>query len=114
MKRVYVAGPFRSDSTLGTFDNMRAGFDACEAVDNLGHASFCPWLDYTFALRHKVDVTRLQARCMAWLEAADAVYMAPNWARSEGARAEHERARELKIPVFHSIKELAKWPKEAE
>lgn len=110
MKRVYVAGAYSSDNVLGVLTNMQKGMRLSTEVFLAGYAPFCPWLDhhYTFMLREGESITLQQYYdySMAWLESSAAVILVPGWENSHGTKKELQRAAELNIPVFHSLRDL--------
>jgi len=111
-KRVCIIGPYRADNVLGILDNIREGIRWSIKVFLAGHAPFCPWLDFLFQLLllpgEKLTVADYQERSMAWLEVSDVVFAIPGWERSEGARAETERASRLGIRIVYGDISLIK------
>lgn len=110
MRKIYIAGAYSADNVIGVLDNMRRGMRAGAEILLAGFAPFCPWTDYHFQLMlregEKLAVEDYYRYSLAWLEACDAVFVLPNSENSKGAQAEIKRAKELKMPVFHSIKKL--------
>lgn len=110
IKCVYVAGSYSADNVLQVFNNMRIGIRASMDVLFNGYAPFVPWLDYQFQLMLRDDeiltVQDFYNYSMAWLEKSDAVFVLPNSDKSIGTQREIERAKELKIPIVYSLKEL--------
>lgn len=110
MKCVYVAGPYSSDNVMGVLENMRKGMRMATKVFLAGFAPFCPWIDYHFALMVRGDerltVDQYYQYSMAWLERSDAVLVLPGSERSRGTQAELQRARELGIPIYHTLDDL--------
>jgi hypothetical protein len=113
MKRVYVAGPFSADNVIDVLDNMRRGMRLCTEVMLAGCAPFCPWFDYHFQLMLRgtehLTVNDYYDYSTAWLKASDAVLRLPGWEDSKGAWAEIAQAREMNIPVFDTVDDLAAW-----
>ena len=107
MKRVYIAGPYNGDNILDCLDHIRVGIKTACVLIKMGYAPFCPFLDYQYRIMDS-DITRemYQAQSMVWLEASQAVLLLPGWEKSKGSLAEIRRAKELKIPVFHSFEDL--------
>jgi hypothetical protein len=105
--RVYVAGAYSSDNVIGVLDNMREGMRWSTEVLLRGHAPFCPWIDFHFQLmlRPGEVLTTLDyyRYSLAWLEAAEVVFVIPGWEQSKGTLAEIARAEELGIPVVYRI-----------
>lgn len=96
--RVYVAGPY----TLGDrSENVRKAMLATDRLIASGHEPFCPLLfhfqDLAFP-RPWQDWIRVD---LAWLPFAEALIRLPG--ESEGADIEVARARELGIPIIHSV-----------
>jgi hypothetical protein len=110
MKRVYVAGAYSASNVLQVFENMRKGIQLTIQVWQAGYAPFCPWLDYQFNIsRHNEDKPNVQNfydYSMAWLEVSNAVLVVPDSEASVGTQKEIERAKELGIPVFHTMADL--------
>jgi len=86
---------------------MRRGIQMAIEVLRAGFAPFCPWTDYHYRLMSE-GVTRemYHAQSIAWLEASDAVLVLENSEDSAGTQKEIARARELGIPVYHSLSQL--------
>jgi hypothetical protein len=110
MKRVYICGAYSADSTIRTLDNIRKGMRAGLEVLLAGFAPFVPWSDhqFQFMLREgeQLTVKHYQDYSMAWLEASEVVLVLPDSEESKGTQAEIKRARELFIPVYHSLEQL--------
>lgn len=110
--RVYVAGPYSADNVLGVLQNIGRGERVCAELFHNGLAPFCPWHDKTYAmdaLCQGENVAAFRDHSMAWLEAAQAVFVLPGWEQSEGTKAEMLRAKEIGIPVFLDMLRLWKW-----
>lgn len=105
--RVYVAGRYSDSNIIGCLNNIHDGIRASVEVLKLGHACFCPWLDYQFQFFDKsLTVEDYYRYSMAWLEVSDCVLVIPNYENSKGTLAEIERAVELDIPIYYSIVDL--------
>ena len=46
------------------------------------------------------------AYSMNWLEKCDAILVMPKYRKSEGTKAEIERAKELDMPIFYRLEDL--------
>lgn len=99
--RAYVAGPYRSPSERGLFENIHRARLLAEFLWVRGLAVFCPHLNTAF-MGGIVTDTDFIAGDLAWLECADLVVMVPGWQRSEGARAEYGYAIERGITVVEA------------
>lgn len=110
MKRIYVAGAYSADNVISVLNNMRRGIRLATKVLLNGYAPFAPWLDYQFQFILRDDeiltLDDYYNYSLAWLEVADAVLVVPGSENSKGTQAEITKAKELKIPVYYSLKEL--------
>lgn len=98
--RIYVAGRYSDSNIIGCLNNIHDGIKASVEVLKMGHACFCPWLDYQFQFFDKtLTVEDYYRYSMAWLEVSDEVWVLKNSENSKGTQAEIERANELNIPV---------------
>lgn len=110
MKRVYVAGPYNAPDVIGVLRNMRVGIKACvKLLQEYNVAPFCPWIDYQFSLQEEIPLEKYWEYSMAWLLAADAVYLLPYWWKSPGSIQEIEEAKANGIPVFEDMGALEDW-----
>ena len=113
MRRVYVAGAYSDNNVIGVLTNMRLGMRASTEVFLAGFAPFSPWLDYHFVLQlqgdEQITVEDFYEYSLAWLRAADVVYVLPDWEQSKGTRAEIAEAERHGIPVVYSMEELKQW-----
>lgn len=110
MKIVYVAGPFRGPNSWAIEQNIRRAETLALDVWNMGAACVCPHTNTRFYQGAAPDEVWLRGD-LAILRKCDAILMAPNWEQSEGAKAEYEFARELKLPIFyyHNLPALQSW-----
>ena len=112
MKRVYVAGAYSSDKTMGVFNNMRRGMRASTEVFLAGFFPFCPWLDFHFILmlreNEELTIEQYYEYGIAWLEVSDAILVLPNSEHSRGTKLEMAKAMSLGIPVYYSLEELCR------
>ena len=115
IKRIYVAGAIRPYATEhpveGYWSNIRRGIRAALEVLEAGFYPYCPFLDYSYYIFEpvnglKVTEKLLKGQDFPWLEICDAVLVLPRYRKSEGTKAEIERARECKIPVFYNLDDL--------
>ena len=109
MKKVYVAGPYSADNIIQVLSNIRNGIETAVGLIHLGHAVFCPHLDFLFALvmgGESLTKEQFQANSMAWVEVSDVVYVMPGSEKSNGVKREVERAQSLKIPVVYEARDI--------
>jgi hypothetical protein len=113
MKLVFVAGPYRHTTEWGVWQNIRRAEDLALELWLLGLSVICPHKNTAMFggaapddvwLKGSLEVVR---RC-------DAVVCTGDWKQSIGARGEVELAREIGLPVFHSIDEVKDWLKSPE
>lgn len=119
MIKVYVAGPYNSDTTIETLRNIKKGIQtAARLLSYYKVAVFCPWLDFEFVFQESLDgeipVDLLQKNSMEWLKVSDAIFLVWGWEESEGTKEEIKIARSLGIPVFEREEELVDWILEQE
>jgi hypothetical protein len=110
INRVYVAGKYSADNVLDVLRNIGRGEKACAHLFDMGFAPFCPWSDKVYVTSNPdglFTVEQFKNQSMAWLEVSDAVLVLPGYEESKGTLAEIARAKELGIPVFYSVGELA-------
>jgi hypothetical protein len=112
MKVVFVSGPFSADTKAGCEANIvrseQLGFEvgaagAAPIVPNSIGRTWDGVPSYEFWIEATKEILR---RC-------DALITVPGWEKSSGARGEVALAKELGIPVFHSIENLKAWLKYA-
>jgi len=100
--RVYVAGPLTKGDQ---FANVRTAVLAGEELRAAGFLAFVPHLLTLWHLiTGSLDYEAAMAWCLGWLATCHAVLRLPG--ESSGADREVARARELGIPVYHSVAEL--------
>lgn len=105
---IYIAGPISVGDYLA---NIGSGIDVGERVARMGLVPFIPHLDILWLLRHPKKKTweeRLQYDEQVILR-CDAIIRIPG--ESRGADREEAFAKRHRIPVFHHMKDLAKWAK---
>jgi len=101
-KRIYVAGAYSADNVMQVFKNMSHGIEISTQLLKLGFAPFCPWLDFQFAINDpNLTIDDFYEYSLAWMEAADFLYVLVGWENSKGTINEIARAKELQIPVLY-------------
>jgi len=110
MKRVYVAGPYSDNNVISILDNIRRGMRTSTEVMLAGYSPFCPWLDFHYQLMlrpgERLTVDDFYRYSLDWHEVSDGMLVLPNHEKSKGTLREIGLAKELNIPVFHSLEEL--------
>jgi nucleoside 2-deoxyribosyltransferase len=113
MKRIYLAGPYSSNTVIGALENIRAGQRMATKLLLQGFAVFTPWLDFQLFLQlregESISLETIQAHSMAWLRAADALFVLKGFQTSKGTLAEMQEAYHLDIPVFFNEYDLREW-----
>ena len=116
---VFLLGPITPTGRFGTspvwelVSNLRQFFTAEAALINEGVAVVNPANDI-FALLIGMDrfsEKMAKEKSLDKLSHCDVALALPGWERSEGAKAEKEKADELKIPVFYSLTLLLEYLK---
>jgi len=112
LKRIYICGKYSDTDIIKILRNIRVGQEMAALLMRLGHAVFCPFLDYQIALNSiggGLTKGQFQANSMAWVEVSDALYVIPGWETSGGTKREIAWAEELGIPVFYDLASLQEW-----
>ena len=108
MKRIYIAGAYSASNVITVLDNMREGMRLATKVFLLGHAPFCPWLDFHFQLMLRkgeiLTVEDYYKYSIAWLEVSDAILLVPGWQNSEGTKKELKIASKISVPIYYTFK----------
>jgi nucleoside 2-deoxyribosyltransferase len=108
MRLVYIAGPFRGPTPWDVECNIRRAEELALQVNQLGCFAMVPhtmtrFFDKQCTDQHWLDGTlEMMRRC-------DGVIFAADWQRSSGARAEHDEALRLGMPLFYAIDDLHRW-----
>jgi hypothetical protein len=101
-KVVYIAGPYRSATVSGMFENiMRARQIAIQLLQQ-GYIPICPHLN-TFLMDGVVDddvILEGDLEIIRRLRPDDAIYMMKGYANSTGATGELKEAREHGLEVM--------------
>src|SRR5947207_8714944 len=110
MKLVYVAGPYRGACEWDVVQNIRRAEALALAVWKLGAACICPHKNTALLGGAAPDEVWLEGD-LEMLRRCDAVICTADWSRSSGAIGEVALARQMGIPVFETIEQLATWLK---
>jgi hypothetical protein len=108
MKVIYIAGPYRGANAWAVEQNIRRAEELSFAVNQMGATAICPHTITRFFNGTLTDDHWLVAT-MEIMRRCDAVLLTDNWKTSTGARAEHDEAMRVTIPVFYSIASLGRW-----
>ena len=88
--------------------NKHIMINVAVAVLKDGHSPFCPALDAPYFLvggmENRITEAQIKRSSMDFLEVCDCIVLCPGWKKSPGTIKELERADELGIPVFNSLR----------
>jgi hypothetical protein len=104
MSRLYVAAPYSNERPDVVVLNVLTAIEAGDDLANAGHDVFIPHLNHYWHQKYPHEYDFWMKQDDAWLEVCDALVRVGG--HSKGADAEVERAKELDIPVFYSVKEF--------
>lgn len=111
-KCVYVAGAISAPSSGKFINNIRKGIQLSSKVFLNGLAPFCPFIDFHYNLVmddeeiKSITTETFYNYSIEWLKKSDAVLLVSGWENSVGTQRELQTAKEMNIPVFHSLEEL--------
>lgn len=118
MIKVYIAGPYSSDTVIGGLENIRSGRRMAAKLLQQGFAVFCPWLDSELFMQlregESISLETIQAHSMEWLKVADAVLVLRGFEASRGTLEEMRVAYAIDKPVFFNTCELYQWQQNQE
>lgn len=104
MKRIYIAGPYSAKTVIERDDNVYRAIWAAKALIDAGHAPYCPHLsDYIERYFPHSYKTWMQVGD-AFLRVCDGLLYIGS---SPGADRERQRAIDLGIPIYESVKEIS-------
>lgn len=106
MIKVYLAGPYSTDTVIGMLRNIREGISAATILLRRGYAVYCPWLDFQFGLQAPIGLKEYQDNSIEWLKVSDVLFLLPRWEQSKGAQRERSIAMSRGIPVVYGYAEL--------
>jgi len=96
-KRIYVSGPMCGvEDYKGRFWAFADAIDRCGVYAVVDPAGFAAADSYGADLLDRDDWLAIDLKV---LEKCDAIFMMPGWRRSEGARMEYEKAKELELTI---------------
>lgn len=105
--RVYIASPY----TVGrSVDNVRRSLEAADSLLEAGHFPYAPLLTHFWDMISPKGYEDWMRLDLEWLAQCHAVVRLPG--ESKGADREEARAKELGLPVYHSVTEFldAQYP----
>ena len=103
---VYIAGPYRAATEFLVEQNRRRAEAAMLLVVGMGLVPLCPhtmtrYLDGRGTDEYWLNATlELMRRC-------DAVLLCEGWQHSAGTLGEIQEAREMQMPIYENLHELA-------
>ncbi|KKM17552.1 hypothetical protein LCGC14_1674630 [marine sediment metagenome] len=105
MKVVYIAGPFRADSSWKIEENIRRAEALALDAWKMGYAVICPHANTRFYQGECDDRVWLDGD-LEILSRCDAVLLALGWKNSTGACEEVKHANRNGIPVYERLIDL--------
>lgn len=102
MLKVYIASPY-TKGDVGA--NVRRQIDAADDLMNMGLLPFAPLMAHFHHMIHPHEYEYWITYDLGWLESCDCLLRLEG--ESVGADVEVEKAKELGLPIFYSIRELA-------
>jgi hypothetical protein len=103
VKVAYIAGPFRSSTFWGIFQNIRAAEAVSLKYWKLGYAVICPHLNtanFDGAIPKEMDSVWLNGD-LEIMKRCDVVVAMSTWKKSMGATEEIRVAQELGIDIIY-------------
>ncbi len=106
--RIYIAGPYRADTSSEVDANINRARDAMAALLRMGHTPFCPHAHTARFERDYPDIADevYLEQDLRWLHHCDAVLRLPGWETSAGTRAELDAAYDMGMMIYTSIDEV--------
>ena len=110
MKIVFICAPYTAASEGKIHDNIARASAVARKLAEQEIGFVCPHTNSAYM--H--DITEASPdfwykMYLAILDGCDAVLTVGRWQNSAGCLAEIARAERLKLPIFHSIKEVVEW-----
>jgi hypothetical protein len=97
--KIYIAGKITGEKQGDVFEKFNA---AAYRIRRKGHEVVNP-LDFC---KQNWSWEQCMKVCIEQLITCDAIFMLPDWSRSNGARLEHEVATGLGLAIYRKINEL--------
>ncbi|KKN65780.1 hypothetical protein LCGC14_0478250 [marine sediment metagenome] len=109
MKVIYIIGPFRAENTWEVEQNIRIAEGMALAVWRLGAVPICMHSMNRFFMGTMLEEIFLRGDLEILNRCADAAITVGLWMGSSGSRAEHNKCRELNLPIFGNLSDLKIW-----
>jgi nucleoside 2-deoxyribosyltransferase len=100
MLKVYIIGPYRSDSSWQVEQNIREAEDVAAILWNQGFSVFCPHTNTRFFNTGVAPDSTFLEGDLEWLKQADLAVAVGQWKFSKGSCREIDFCMEHKIPYF--------------
>jgi hypothetical protein len=112
MKVIYVAGPYRADTTWQIELNTRAAEELALEIWQAGAAAICPHANSRFFQGSAPDDAFVDGY-LEILRRCDAMLLVKDDKASEGTQGEIQEAGRRGIPIFTTLDDLLQWLREA-
>jgi len=100
--RIYIASPYSNGNKM---NNVLKSLEVAEAIRAMGFLPHPPLLSHYWDLYYPHDYDYWMAMCLEELSYCDAIFRITG--ESKGADMEVTKAKELGLPVYYSLEELA-------
>ena len=106
MKVIYISGPYRSDGWNGVWENVMRARDVARKLWRKGWVVICPHTNTIFMDGPDLPGETFIRGDLELVRRCDAVFLLPNWERSEGARIEWQHAESLGKDIYQDEKDV--------
>ena len=108
MKVIYIAGPFRAQTSWQIELNIHQAKCAAFEIWKVGHVAICPHANSgDFAGEPFEDSVLAGYREV--VRRCDAVLLLPGWEASIGSLRERETAKDSNVPIFYHMDDLMEF-----
>jgi len=99
---IFISGPYRNADLTAEEENIHQAARWIAECLEKGWAVHCPHTNTSFfdRLFPHIPLEAYLEGCFTILGRADAILLIPGWQTSQGAKAEYDFAKRLKIPIF--------------
>jgi len=112
---IYIAGPYRADSSAGKSRNICLAQTAALRVWGTGNYALCPHVNSAFfdEILPNIPDAQFLLGGIAMLAGCDAILMLDDWEYSEGAKHELEYARtsSRKMKIYYNVEDIPRATK---